>query len=390
MSTGYAGVAVRGRAEASGLTGYLRRLDWVLLSAAFALSIFGSLLVWSATKERLTLDGSDPQFYLQRQLLNLTLGIVLGFAVSRFDYRLLRAYTPVLYVASVVGLIAVLSPLGRVVNGTKGWILLPGGFTIQPAEFAKLALIVGVALILAEKADNETEPRDRDVILAIALAAVPMVLVLRQPDLGTVVIMGTILLGMLAVAGVKARWIIGVCGTAILGAYVAVTVGVVKQYQLDRLTAFTNPDAGSRTFGLNTQQARIAIGSGGVTGQGLFEGQQTQGGFVPFNYTDFVYSVAGEEFGFIGAVGVIIAVAVIVWRALAIAARAHDLFGRLVAVGVACWICFQAFENIGMNLGIMPVTGVPLPFVSYGGSSMFACWMAIGLLLNVHLGRSTR
>jgi rod shape determining protein RodA len=219
------------------------------------------------------------------------------------------------------------------------------------------------------------------------VAAVPMALIMAQPDLGTVMVIAVTVLGIIAVSGARLRWLVGIVAAGVLVGYVAIHVGVLQQYQLDRLTAFTdpsNPDF-ARTIGFNTQQARIAIGSGGVFGAGLFHGPQTQGRFVPENQTDFVYSVAGEELGFIGAIAIIALLGFVLWRAVRIATRASDLFGRLVATGVACWIGIQAFENIGMNLGIMPVTGVPLPFVSYGGTSMFASWMAIGLLINVHL-----
>jgi rod shape determining protein RodA len=158
----------------------------------------------------------------------------------------------------------------------------------------------------------------------------------------------------------------------------------LKDYQLARITCFVNPSAGVRDTCFQQIQSRIAVGAGGITGQGLFHGQQTQGRFVSFNYTDSVISVAGEELGLIGCLLILALLTTVMWRGLVIARRAPDLFSRLVAVGVVCWFAFQSFENIGMNLGIMPITGVPLPFMSYGGSSMFACWLGIGLLVNVH------
>jgi rod shape determining protein RodA len=363
---------------------FLRRIDWLLVCAALALSVIGSLLVWSATQGKLLEDGGDPQSYLKKHMVNLAIGVVLAVVVSRFDYRLLRAYTPILWGLSIVGLLFVLVH-GQRINGAKAWIGLPAGFSIQPAEFAKIAIILGMAMILSEKRDAENEPRDVDVLLALAVAAVPMALIMLQPDLGTVMVIACIVVAIVAVSGAKARWLIGIVSGGVLVAFVAIQVGILKQYQLDRLTAFTDPTSNTRTTGYNTQQARIAIGSGGLFGTGLFHGPQTQGRFVPENQTDFVYSVAGEELGFLGAGLVILLLGLILWRAVRISLRASDLFGRLVAAGVATWIAFQAFENIGMNLGIMPVTGVPLPFVSYGGTSMFASWIAIGLLVNVHL-----
>jgi rod shape determining protein RodA len=382
MVVGYASPAVARRHQSSS---YLRRMDWVLVGAALALSVIGSLLVWSATQGKLVEAGLDPQSFLKKNLINLLVGIAFAVLISRFDYRLLRAYTPILWGASVIGLLAVLSPLGKTVNGAHAWIFLPGGFSLQPSEFAKIAIILGMAMILSEKRDAENEPRDVDVLFALGVAAIPIALIMLQPDLGTVMVIACVVFGIIAVSGARARWLFGILAAGLLVGFVAIQVGILKQYQLDRLTAFTNPTANSRDIGYNTQQARIAIGSGGMFGTGLFKGPQTQGHFVPENQTDFVYSVAGEELGFVGAALIIALLGLVLWRAIRIALHASDLFGRLVATGVATWIAFQAFENIGMNLGIMPVTGVPLPFVSYGGTSMFASWLAIGLLVNVHL-----
>jgi len=190
---------------------------------------------------------------------------------------------------------------------------------------------------------------------------------------------------VIAVAGVKGRWLVAILGAGGLATFAVVELHLIKTYQVQRFTAFVQPALNQQSFGYNTTQARIAIGSGGLFGKGLFHGPETQGRFVPENQTDFVFSVLGEELGFIGAITLVVLLGIFLWRAITIATKAQDLFGRLVATGIACWIAFQAFENIGMNLGIMPVTGVPLPFVSYGGSSMFAAWIAVGLLLNVHM-----
>lgn len=368
-----------------GSPSYLRQLDWFLLLAGVGLSVIGALCIWSATRTKLEGFGSDPQTYLKRHLVNLVIGLVLGFLFSRIDYRLLRAYAPILYGASLLGLLVVLSPLGSRVNGTKAWIELPAGFSIQPAEFTKLALILVVASLLSERRDAESEPSTRDVLQSVLLFAVPAALVLVQPDLGTALIMGVAVYGMIAVSGARTRLVAGLLLATLVVAFGAVHFDILKPYQVQRLTAFADPNGGGLTYGYNTQQARIAIGSGGLTGEGLFHGAQTQRHFVPYNQTDFVYSVAGEELGFAGAGGIIVLFGVLLWRGVRIARRATDMYGRLVAVGILCWLSFQAFENIGMNLGIMPVTGVPLPFLSYGGTSMFAAWIAIGLLENVHL-----
>ncbi|HET8615847.1 MAG TPA: rod shape-determining protein RodA [Actinomycetales bacterium] len=370
------------RARAHG--GVLTRLDWVLLVAAVVLSVLGALLVWSATRR------SSGDLFLTKHLVNLVIGLVLGAAVSLVDYRGLRAYVPVLYVVSIAGLVAVLTPLGSTINGSHSWIVLPAGFSVQPSEFAKVALVVALALILSEKRDVEDRPRHVDVLLALVVAAVPLGLVMLQPDLGSALVLIALLLGVVTVSGAPARWLVGLLLIGAVGVGVAATTDLLDTYQKDRLTAFADPHADPRGIGYQTRQVRIAIGSGGVEGEGLFHGSQTQGGFVPYQQTDFVFSVAGEELGFVGSSLLLVLQAVVLWRGLVVAHRAEELFGRLVAVGVVCWFTFQVFENIGMNLGIMPVTGLPLPFVSYGGSSMFASWLAIGLLQNVHLGMSAR
>ncbi len=367
----------------------LRRLDWILLLALAGLLAIGTALVWSATQQRMLDAGLDPQGFLKKHVLNIAIGLVLATATALFDYRMLRAYAPFVYVASVLGLIAVLSPLGSTINGSHSWIRLPAGFSVQPSEFAKVALCVALPMLLAERRDAEHEPRLGDVAVALGVAAVPVALIMLQPDLGTTLVLGMVVLGVLALAATPTRWLLGLLAAGVLAAVVAVQVGVLEQYQVDRFAAFADPSRDPRGVGYNTAQARIAIGSGGLFGKGLFEGTQTKGKFVPEQQTDFVFTVAGEELGFVGAAAIVALTGILLWRALRIAARADDLFGTLMATGVACWFTFQAFENIGMTIGIMPVTGVPLPFVSYGGSSMFANLMAVGLLQNVHMRRST-
>ena len=219
----------------------------------------------------------------------------------------------------------------------------------------------------------------------LAIAGVPAVLILLQPDLGTMLVLSATVLGVVAVSGAPRRWLALLVAGGVTAAAAAVAAGFLKQYQVDRFLAFTNPDLDPRGAGYNVEQARIAIGNGGLIGEGLFDGSQTRAGFVPEQHTDFVFTVAGEELGLIGAGLLIALLGIVIWRALAIAARTDDVFGRLAAAGIACWFGFQAFQNVGMCLGIMPVTGVPLPFVSYGGSSMFAGLLAIGLLQNIHL-----
>jgi rod shape determining protein RodA len=345
---------------------FLRRLDWVLLGAVAVLCVMGCALVWAATKPQ-GLSGS----YLKKDVLNIIIGVGLAVVAASVDYRTLRAYTPVLYVASVIGLLAVLSPLGQRINGAHSWISFGGGFELQPSEFAKVAVILGMAMLLSEKREGRTEPTTQDIVFSLALAAVPVLLILAQPDVGSAMVFGFIVFGVLTLSGISWRWIVGMLVAAALGVLVVAHLHLLHKFQLERLTSFTNPNAGRETFGLNQQQARTAI--------------STNGQFVPEQPTDFVFSVAGEELGLVGAGLIVVLCGVILWRALRIARLAQDRFGMLVAVGIVCWFGFQAFENIGMNLGIMPITGLPLTFVSYGGTSMFASMIAIGLLQNVYI-----
>jgi rod shape determining protein RodA len=373
---------IGGRAEDK--QSYWRRVDWWLVIPAAFLSLASSVFVWSASRADLA-PADDPQYFLVRHLINVTIGVGLAFVVSRFNFRLLRAYTPIVYVVSILGILAVYSPIGLSIAGARAWISVPGGFTLQPSELAKVAIVLGLALVLAEKLDAESEPSDRDVLIALGLAALPIGLVLLQNDTGTALVMSVIVLTMISVSGAKRRWIIGLISGGILAAVVAVQFGVLRDYQILRLTSFLDPEGESGAAAYNGIQARIAIGNGGMFGRGLFEGPQTQGNFVPVNESDFIFTVIGEEAGFIGAVICIALLAIIMWRGLRIALNADDLFGRLVATGVLAWVMFQTFENLGMAMGIMPITGVPLPFVSYGGTSMFASWIALGLLVNVNV-----
>jgi rod shape determining protein RodA len=362
------------------------RLDWMLMLAVAGLLVMGTLLVWSATVNREDLTGGDPEAYLKKQLVNIAIGVVLGVMIIATDHRWVRILAPLVYISSVVGLVLVLF-MGSTINGSRSWLML-GGLSIQPAEFAKLAVVIGMALLVAERTEGswkQREVRHLDVLGMLAIAGLPAVLILLQPDLGTMLVLSATVFGVVAISGAPRRWLALLVGGAVGGAVAAVWVGVLEDYQVDRFMAFTNPGLDPLGAGYNTEQARIAIGNGGVFGQGLFDGSQTKSGFVPEQHTDFIFTVAGEELGLVGAAGLIALLGVVLWRALTIAMRADDLFGRLAAGGIAIWFGFQAFQNVGMCLGIMPVTGVPLPLVSYGGSSMFAGLMAIGLLQNIHL-----
>ena len=364
---------------------FLTESDPVINIAVLALSIIGIILVYAATRDWFAANNQDPEYYLKRQLINVVIGIALAYGATLVDYRVLRAYTPILWGIGVLGLTAVLIPgLGSVVNGARSWISLPGGFQIQPAELAKLTIIVGMALILAEREAGDKGPSDRQVLYSLVVAAVPILLIVLQPDLGTVLIISAAVVSIIAISGARLRWVIGLLVVGISGAYVAVVSGEVSDYQLNRLRSFIDPYADPQASGYQLRQARITIGSGGFLGKGLFDGPQTNGRFVPEQQTDFIFTVSGEELGFLGSSFILLLYATILMRGFAIAKRTNDLFGRLVTMGVVAWFSFQIFQNIGMTMGLMPMTGVPLPFLSYGGSSMFANMIAIGLLQNVY------
>jgi len=359
--------------------------DPVLTAVVGLLLLMGTLLVWAATRDWYTRNGLDGQYYLKRHIINILIGLVLAYGTTVIDYRLLRAYTPFLWGAGVLGLVIVLIPgLGSEVNGAKAWIALPGGFQIQPAELAKIAIIVGMSMILAERSHDNDEPTSKDVLQSLAVAAIPVLLIILQPDMGTILIISAAVVTIIAVSGAPARWVAGLLIIACLGGFVAVKAGVISEYQVNRLQTFVDPNADTQGAGYQLRQARITVGSGGLIGTGLFNGPQTNGRFVPEQQTDFIFTVAGEELGFLGSGTILILYLILLMRGFSIARRTSDPFGRLVCTGVIAWFAFQLFENIGMTLGLMPMTGVPLPFISYGGSSMFATLIGFGLLQNVH------
>ena len=359
--------------------------DPILTAAVGALLVIGTLLVYAATRDWYSANGLDPEYYLKRHVINIVIGIALAWGTTIIDYRLLRAYTPFIWGLGVFGLILVLIPgIGSEINGAQAWIGLPFGFQVQPAEIAKISIIIGISMLLSERTHNSDEPSNQDVLKALGVAALPILLILLQPDMGTVFIISASVVTIIAVSGAPTRWVVGLLLVAVIGGFVATKAGVVTEYQLKRLQSFVDPNADTQGAGYQLRQARITVGSGGLLGTGLFNGPQTSGRFVPEQQTDFIFTVAGEELGFVGSGFILILYLILLMRAFSIARRTSDPFGRLVCTGVIAWFAFQVFENIGMTLGLMPMTGVPLPFISYGGSSMFATLIGFGLLQNVH------
>ena len=363
----------------------LSRFDLTLNLAVAALLSIGTLLVYAATREWFRSNNLDPEYYLKRHILNILIGGLLAYGTTLIDYRLLRAYAPILWLISVIGLIAVFIPgIGEEVNNSSAWISLPGGFQLQPAELAKIAIIIGIAMVLSDRDQTQNDPNDLDVVKALVIAAIPVLLILLQPDLGTILIISAAVMAMIGVSGARPIWVVGLLLLAVIGGFTAVKTGAVSDYQVARLQSFVDPTSDPQATGYQIRQSRITIGSGGFFGKGLFEGPQTSGRFVPEQQTDFIFTVAGEELGFVGCSLILFLYLLIFIRAFTICQQSRDLFGRLVCIGVIAWFIFQSFENIGMAMGLMPMTGVPLPFLSYGGSSMFANLIGIGLLQNVH------
>ncbi|NUT11232.1 MAG: rod shape-determining protein RodA [Nonomuraea sp.] len=355
--------------------------DRVLTSLVLALSVVGLLLVWSATRMQ------GDYSLLVRQGVAVGVGLVLMWLLSRVDLRVLRAYVPLAYVLALVSLAGVLSPLGVRVNGAHSWIVVAPGVQFQPSEFAKVALALAFAVPLGELRDGQERPGFGGVVLALVLAAVPVGLIALQPDVGTMLVFSAMVAGALLVSGAPKRWLLVLAASGAGAGFAAWKLGLVRPYQIERLLVLANPSNDPGGIGYNAAQARIAIGSGGLFGKGLFNGEQTAGHFVPEQHTDFIFTVAGEELGFAGAAAVVLAVCLLLWRGLSIARHAASPYGTVLAGAVVSWIAFQTFVNVGMTVGLMPIVGVPLPFVSYGGSATVAGLAAVGLLQAVHRTR---
>ncbi|MCT9930998.1 rod shape-determining protein RodA [Planotetraspora sp. A-T 1434] len=358
------------------------RMDGLLLAAVIALSVIGTLLVWSSTR---TWVSNEPTGLVKKHVLNLCIGLALYSVVAVSDYRWLRRYAPFLYGVAIMGLLLVITPMGSTINGHHSWIMLGGGFAVQPAELAKPALIVFMARLLVRSAEGKDRPRVVDLALCLAAAGVAASLVMLEPDLGTTMVLVVITGGIIVFAGVRKRWIVASVLLAAAGGLAVWSLGLMKPYQVARFTALINPASDPRGVGYNSTQALVAIGSGELFGKGLFHGGQTTGRFVPEQHTDFIFTVAGEEFGFVGTVTVVALLGVVLLRGLRIARMCEDRFGALVAAGIVTWMAFQTLVNVGMTIGIMPITGVPLPFVSYGGTATFANMIAVGILQAIHV-----
>jgi len=360
-----------------------RHVDISLVLSVLTCASLGLIMIYSSTRTRLAEAGTDPAFYLKRQAVFVVVGLAVMAAMALVDYRIFQNRVPFIYAGMVVALLAVLTPLGVNRKGQQASFEL-AGFQLQPSEFAKVGLIVVLA------AYGSLHGSDLDwgrVAAAVGLAAVPVALIYLQPDLGTSLVFLVILLGVLLVAGAKGRHLLALLALGVVAVIAVVQLDVLQDYQLDRLTSFLDPQNDTQRAAYNLNQSKTAIGSGGVLGKGLFAGTQTNLSYVPEQHTDFIFTAVGEQLGLVGS-GLLLAVyGLMAWRTWRAAALARDLFGSLICVGVLSMFVFQVFENVGMTMGIMPITGIPLPFLSYGGSSTLAAFAAVGLVLNVHMRR---
>ena len=358
----------------------IRHLDPSLLLVTLMLGAYGALMVHSTSANS---QGAESDIF-SRQVAFLIAGVVALLIASFFDYRYIGSLAPVIYGVTILTLVLVLTPLGTLRSGATRWISL-GFFEAQPSELAKVAVIVCLAAFLAQR---KGEVRARDVALSIVLVAVPSVLIYEQPDLGTMMVFVALFGAVLLCAGAKIRHFatLGVLG--LVGVVFILQAGLLQDYQVQRLTSFLDPTPDVQSVGYNLTQSKIAIGSGGFQGKGLGgKNTQTSLDFVPEQHTDFIFTAVGEQLGFVGSATLLGMFAFLMWRGLRIAALSRDLFGTLLAAGIVALWGFQIFVNVGMTMGIMPITGIPLPFISYGGSSLITNFIAVGLLLNIHMRR---
>jgi len=359
------------------------RFDLVLVGGTVVLALIGVVMIYSATRGWLTLDGSDPHYFLKRQGIFMVIGLIVMVVVSQFDYRRFEQVSTVLYIGILVALVAVLATPARL--GSQRWFPL-GPLQLQPSEFATLVLIIAIATYCTRRPEGL---EFRDLVRLVLMSALPILLVIKQPDLGTAIVMVVILMVMLAVAGMPGRYLVLLIVGAVVLVVFAINVGLLQHYQIERLTSFISPNGASQSATYNVDQAKDAIAHGGVFGRGLFHGALTNLAYVPEQQTDFIFSAVGEQVGLVGA-GVLLAIyGVVAWRILRTAQLARDNYGRLLCTGIFALLVFSVFENVGMNMGIMPVTGIPLPFLSYGGSAMIGFFAAIGIVISVH-NRSVR
>jgi len=360
------------------------RPDLALVIPYLLLTALGLVMIYSASAPRLEALGVSPSRELEQQAAFVLIGFAAFAIVSVIDLRVIRPWVPTIYLGSMVTLILVLSPLGSAVKGAQRWMQL-GPIRFQPSEIAKLAVILALAMLLAGAAKPMHWER---VARAVLLVAVPAGLIFLQPDLGTMLTFMFIAGVMVFVGGATWRQMAALIVAGIVGTVAVFQVGAIKAYQITRLTAFLDETSDVLNTQYNQYQSQIAIGTGGFFGKGLFNGTQTNLRFVPEQSSDFIFTAVGEQLGFVGSLFVLLLFGLIIWRTLVAAANAIDRFSQLAATGVAALIAFHVFVNIGMTVRVMPVTGLPLPFMSSGGTVFVTMSVALGMAHSVWMRRS--
>jgi rod shape determining protein RodA len=363
-----------------------RHIDVVLVGCVVAVGALGCLMIFSATRGR-NPDDFDTGF-LSKQLLFLAVGLGAMLLTAMVDYRRYREVAPFVYGGMLLALLLVVSGLGSERKGTQAWFDV-GPFQLQPSELAKIIVIVTLASVIANF-DGELDIGR--IVTILGTVGIPMALILLQPDLGTALVFVAVGMALLLIGGARGRHILVLTAIGVAGVAFVLNSGMLESYQQCRLSSFLNAgdlpeDCQERGSAYNADQAGIAIGSGSFLGKGLFNGTQTRLDLVPEQHTDFIFTAVGEELGFVGSSTLLALLGVIAWRIWRTAQMSRDPLGTLVCVGVLAMFVFQVFENVGMTMGIMPVTGIPLPFMSYGGSSTLTAFIAMGLVLNVHMRR---
>ncbi len=363
-----------------------RTIDWVLMAAVGALTIIGAFMIYSATRPRLLNRGADPFQFVQRQIIFVIIAIVVMAVVMWMDYVQLRGSAELFYAITIV-LLILLFVAGSVTGGARLSFDV-GPIAVQPSEIGKVTTLLLLAGFLAE--DDGNTVRYERFIQSLFIVGAPVALVAIQPDLGSASVFVACAMGVLLVAGADIKYIILITSLAIVSVIAGVISGVVKDYQLRRITGFLNQNSDSaalQTLVTQVRFAKRAVATGGFFGKGYLNGPLTNGAFIPVQSTDFVFSAVGEQFGMLGSGIVLGLFGVVLWRIYRIARIAQDRLGFLICAGVFTMILWQAFQNIGMTMGITPVSGVPLPFVSYGGSHTVAFAIMIGLVQSVHMRR---
>ena len=361
----------------------LRHIDFSIPILALLLSGGGLLMIYSATKKPFEIFAKNEILYDQKQAIFLLIGIFGMLIVVAVGHKRLQRLAPLIYLA-ILGLLFSVLFFGVEKKGTKGWYEF-GIYHFQPSEYCKIGIVVVLAFLLS----GDEKISKKRLILTLITAALPVVAILAQPDLGTILVYGAITAGMVVAAGIQGRYLLILFLILLTGVIAVFESETIEDYQVSRLLVFVNDDE-STAASYNLEQAQIAIGNGGITGSGLFEGTQNRSDLVPEQQTDFIFTVIAEETGFLGSIFVLTLISLLLFRIWRIGRLAEDTFGLLISVGIFCMILFQTFQSVGMSTGIMPITGIPLPLISYGGSSMVSTFLGLGLVESVHMRRHER